>query len=274
MEILERICRQVRSRVAAREGVVPIEVLEERAGEAGPLRPFRGALARAGEVSLIAELKKASPSKGLIRADFDVPALARACQRGGARALSVLTEPDFFQGSLNYLEAARNATDLPILAKDFFLTAYQVYEARSHGADAVLLIAAALSDDEERKFRRLAAKLGMAALVEVHNQAELERALAGGADIIGINNRNLHTFEVDLAVTEALAPEVPVGVLTVAESGIVTPQDVARLAAAGVDAMLVGESLMRSADVGEATWRLVEAGCERPCLPRDRDDPN
>ena len=260
MEILERICRQVRSRVATREGVVPIEVLKERAGEAGPVRPFREALARAGEVSLIAELKKASPSKGLIRADFDVPALARACQRGGARALSVLTEPDFFQGSPNYLEAARNATDLPILAKDFFLTAYQVYEARSHGADAVLLIAAALSDDEERGFRRLASELGMAALVEVHNQAELGRALAGGADIIGINNRDLRTFEVNLAVTEALAPEVPAGVLTVAESGIVTPQDVARLAAAGVDAMLVGESLMRAEDIEPSTRNLVTAG--------------
>jgi len=274
MGILERICGQVRSRVAAREEALPIEVLKERTAQAGPARPFREALATAGEVSLIAELKAASPSKGLIRADFDVPALARASERGGARALSVLTEPDFFQGSLDYLRAARQATQLPVLAKDFFLTPYQVYEARSHGADAVLLIVAALTDDELREFRRLASELGLAVVVEVHDAEELDRALASGADVIGINNRNLRTFEVDLAVTEVLAPEAPTGVLTVAESGIFSPEDVGRLAAVGVDAMLVGESLMRSADVEEAAWRLVQAGRKRPSPLGERDDPN
>ena len=258
-EFLERICGRVRERVSARRSETPLKVLRERAEAAGPVRPFGEALATPGEVSLIAELKQASPSRGLIRADFDAADLARACERGGARALSVLTEPDFFRGSLDYLEAARKATGLPILAKDFLLTPYQIYEARARGADAVLLIVAALSDEELREYRQLAQGLGLAALVEVHNQAELERALTAGTRIIGINNRDLHTFEVDLAVTETLAPRVPPGVLKVAESGIRTPEDVARVAAAGVDAILVGESLMRSDDVAQATRALVRA---------------
>ena len=156
--------------------------------------------------------------------------------------------------------AVREATRLPVLAKDFFLTPYQVYEARAYGADAVLLIVAALSDDELREFRQLAVELGLATLVEVHNAEELGRAVASGADIIGINNRDLRTFEVDLAVTEELSPQVPAGVVTVAESGIRTPDDVARLAAAGMDAVLVGEHLMRAVDVEKATRRLVSAG--------------
>jgi len=265
MEFLERICGQVRERVLARERETSLQSLKDglarrSLGEGAVVRPFRDALRTPGEVSLIAELKKASPSKGLIRADFDVPTLARAYERGGARALSVLTEVDFFLGNYEYLKSARRATRLPVLAKDFTLTPYQVYEARLHGADAVLLIVAALSHDELREFLRLAAELGLAALVEVHNAEELDRALVCGADIIGINSRDLRTFEVDLAVTEELAPRVPADVLTVAESGIAAPRDVTRVAAAGLDAMLVGESLMRSENVEEATRRLVRAG--------------
>lgn len=259
-EFLERICERVRERVAARQAETPLAVLRERAERAGPPRPFAEALATPGEVSLIAELKQASPSRGLIRADFDAADLARAYQEGGARALSVLTEPDFFRGSYRYLESAREATRLPILAKDFFLSPYQIYEARARGADAVLLIVASLSEEELREYRQLAEGLGLAVLVEVHSEAELERALAAGARIIGINNRNLHTFEVDLAVTERLAPRVPPGVLKVAESGVSGPEDVRRVAAAGVDAVLVGETLMRSDDVAEATRALLRAG--------------
>lgn len=260
MEFLERICSQVRKRVVRREAEVPLALLRDRVESAPVSRPFRQALTLPGEVSLIAELKQASPSRGPLRTDFDAPALARACQRGGARALSVLTEPDFFRGSFDYLEAARRATRLPVLAKDFFLTAYQVYEARVHGADAVLLIVAALTDTELREFRELASALGLAALVEVHDAGELKRALDGGADLVGINNRDLHTFTVDLAVTEALAPKLPPGVAKVAESGVSGPEEVRRLAACGVDAMLVGEALMRAEAVEEATRRLVQAG--------------
>jgi len=260
MEFLQKICQTVHKNISLRKAEVSLSALQVRCEAAPPVRSFRESLATAGEVSLIAELKRASPSRGLIREDFDVPTLASAYERGGARALSVLTEPDFFQGSFEYVEAARRASRLPVLAKDFFLTPYQIYEARSHGADAVLLIVAALSDQELSDFRALATDLGLAALVEVHNEHELGRALACGADIVGINNRDLRTFEVDLATTEELSPLVPAGVLKVAESGIVTPDDVARVAAAEVDAMLVGESLMRSEDVEESTRILVAAG--------------
>ena len=260
MEFLERICGQVRERAVARERETSLQSLKDRVAGVEAAHPFREVLRSAGEVSLIAELKKASPSKGLIRADFDVPTLARAYERGGARALSVLTEVDFFLGNYGYLKSARQATQLPVLAKDFTLTPYQVYEARAYGADAVLLIVAALSHDELREFLRLAAEVGLAALVEVHSEEELDRAVDAGADIVGINNRDLRTIEVDLAMTEELAPRVPAAVVTVAESGIRTPEDVARLAAAGVDAVLVGEHLMRAVDVEEATRRLARAG--------------
>ncbi len=260
MEFLDTICRRVRERVTTRESATPLKGVRERAARAGPVRGFREALVTPGEVGLVAELKKASPSKGLIRADFDVASLAQAYERGGARALSVLTEPDNFQGSFDYLKAARGATGLPVVAKDFFLTAYQIYEARAHGADAILLIVAALSDEELREFGQLAAELRLAALVEVHNEAELERAVSAKVDIIGINNRDLRTFQVDLGVTERLAPQVPEGALIVAESGIRTPDDVARVAAVAVDAILVGESLMRADDVEAATRRLATAG--------------
>jgi indole-3-glycerol phosphate synthase len=260
MEFLERICSQVRKRVAQREAEVPLPLVRKRVEGVPQPRPFRQAITVPAEVSLIAELKQASPSRGSLRTDFDVPSLARACERGGARALSVLTEPDFFLGNFGYLEAARRATRLPVLAKDFFLSAYQVYEARVHGADAVLLIVAALTDGELREFRELASALGLAALVEVHDEGELKRALGAGADLIGINNRNLRSFAVDLSVTETLAPQVPAGVPTVAESGISGPEDVHRLAACGVEAMLVGETLMRANDVEEAARRLVRVG--------------
>jgi indole-3-glycerol phosphate synthase len=260
MEFLERMCDQVRKRVAQREAEVPLGALRRRVEGAPSLRPFRQAVTVEGEVSLIAELKQASPSRGLLRTGFDIPSLARPCERGGARALSVLTEPDFFRGSLAYLEAARLATALPVLAKDFFLGPYQVYEARIHGADAVLLIVAALTDAELRELRELVSALGLAALVEVHDEEGLARALDARADLIGINNRNLHSFAVDLSVTETLARRVPAGIPRVAESGIKGPEEVHRLAACGVDAMLVGEALMRAGDVEEATRHLVQAG--------------
>jgi indole-3-glycerol phosphate synthase len=256
---LDDICARVRQRVREREAVIPAEKVREQLGQAPPVRSFGRALTVPGQVSLIAELKKASPSKGLIREDFDVARLAGAYGRGGAAALSVLTETDYFLGCTDYLDAARDAVGLPVLAKDFFLTEYQILEARAHGADAFLLIVAALADEELRRFRRIGEQVGLTALVEVHNAEELKRAVGCGAEVVGINNRDLRTFTVDLATTEKLLPLVPTGVVTVAESGVHTSQDVARVAGAGVDAMLVGESLMRSEDVESATRSLVEA---------------
>lgn len=258
-DVLTRIAAYKREEVAARKAARSFAQVEAEALAAAPSRGFAAALARdarPGGLALIAEIKKASPSKGLIRADFDPPALARAYRDGGASCLSVLTDAPSFQGSDAYLQAARAAVDLPCIRKDFLLDPWQVAESRALGADAILVILAMIDDALAAELMAEAARLGMDALVEVHDEAEMARAGRLGATLVGVNNRDLKTFTVDLAVTERLAAQAPAGSLLVAESGIFAPADVARLARAGARAMLVGESLMRQADVTAATRLL------------------
>jgi indole-3-glycerol phosphate synthase len=253
MSVLETILAHKRDEVRAARLLVPETELRARAHAASPPRGFLHALRRR-RPALIAEVKKASPSKGIIREDFDPVALAQAYERGGAACLSVLTDARFFMGSLDNLTRAREAVSLPVLRKDFVIDEYQLHEARSAGADAVLLIVAALP--ELGPFLDAASALGMDALVEVHDEAEMDRALAAGGALIGINNRHLATFETDLAVTERLAPRAA-GAFLVSESGIFTPDDVRRVVAAGAGAVLVGESLMRQKDVEVAARTLM-----------------
>ncbi len=264
-DTLAEIAAYKRLEVAERRRAQSQGEIERRAAAASAPRGFRAALERAagdksggpGRLALIAEIKKASPSKGLIRADFDPPALARAYEAGGAACLSVLTDTPSFQGADAFLTEARAATALPALRKEFLVDPWQVAESRSLGADAVLVILAMVEDGLARELMAEAARFGMDSLVEVHDETELARAAGLGASLIGINNRDLRTFVTDLAVTERLAPLAPARALIVAESGIAGPADAARLAAAGARAMLVGESLMRQADVESATRALL-----------------
>jgi indole-3-glycerol phosphate synthase len=259
MTVLAEILAHKREEVAAAKARVAPAALAARARAISePTRGFRRALLAGGtSPRVIAELKRRSPSKGEIRRDFDPVAIARAYEAGGAAALSVLTDERFFGGSLAVLESVRRATRLPLLRKDFVLEAYQLDEARVAGADAILLIVAALAPADVGRLREHALGLGLDALVEVHDEAELDVAKGAGADLIGTNNRDLATFHTDLAVTERLARRVPEGALVVAESGIFGREDLARLQRAGAAAFLVGESLMREPDPGLALRRLL-----------------
>ena len=257
MTILEEILERKRREVAAARARVSDAEVAAAADRAEAPRGFRAALADGTGPAVIAEIKRRSPSKGEIRAGFDPVACARAYRAGGARALSVLTDEHFFGGRLEYLEQARAAVPLPVLRKDFVVDAYQIDEARAHGADAVLLIVAALDAEELRTLAARARVRGLDVLVEVHDEAELDAAIGIEADLIGVNNRDLRTFVTDLAVTERLAPRVPASALLVAESGIAGPADLERLARAGARAFLVGESLMREDDVEAAIRRLL-----------------
>lgn len=226
----------------------PLSMIMKRLGEAAPPRPFAPALHRVGEVSIIAEIKRASPSKGLLCSAYSPRELAEFYQAGGARAVSVITESRFFQGSTAILPEIREATGLPLLRKDFLFSEYQVFESRALGADAILLIVSMLGERMLTRLLKLAADLGMDALVEVHDREELRQALAAGAALVGVNNRNLKTFEVDLAVTRQLAGEVPPGVTLVSESGIKGPGDMKNLEHWGADAALIGETLVTAGD--------------------------
>jgi Indole-3-glycerol phosphate synthase len=260
--ILETILARKTAEVTERGAHVPLRELVARAADAPPARGFAGAIGAQvalGLPAVIAEVKKASPSKGVIRADFDPAAIARSYAAGGATCLSVLTDVDFFQGSDAYLQQARAACALPVLRKDFTIDAYQVYEARVLGADCILLIVAALEDVQLQDLATLALGLGMDVLVEVHDIDELERAVQVPAPLLGINNRNLRTFEVSLDTTLALKDAVPRDRILVTESGIVTSEDVRRMRDAGVHAFLVGEAFMRAADPGMALQRLFPA---------------
>jgi indole-3-glycerol phosphate synthase len=257
--ILDEILSWKRVEIARRKRALPLSAVRDAAASAPPVRDFCGALRRP-VVSLIAEIKRASPSKGVIRADVDPAGLARAYEAGGAAAISVLTDERFFRGSLADLGAAREAVALPVLRKDFVLDPYQIYEARAAGADAVLLIVAALEGSMLATLYALVRELGMAALVEVHDVGELARALAIAPRLIGVNNRDLRTFRVDLETTARMRARVPPEVVLVAESGIHGPADVERLAAIGADAMLVGEALVRAPSPGERARELADAG--------------
>jgi len=259
---LEKILATTRASVAVAQAAVPVAELERRAAAHQP-RGWATALRRQAAMgpAVIAEIKKASPSKGLIRADFDVEWLARRYQAGGAAVLSVLTDEPYFQGSLRNLELASAAVGLPCLRKDFMVDEYQFVEARAHRADAILLIAAALTDAELKRFAALARGMALDVLVEVHTAEELDRVLGAlgetGADAIGVNNRNLKTFEVSLETSLKLVGRIPASVVRVAESGLATADDLTRLRAAGYDAFLIGESLMRQPDPGAALAGLL-----------------
>jgi indole-3-glycerol phosphate synthase len=251
-DILAQIVEQKKLDLASREAGVEDRAERSIVGR----RDFMAALS-AGVPAVIAEVKKASPSKGLLSAEFDPASIARSYEAGGAAALSVLTDEQHFLGSLSDLESARSAVRVPVLRKDFTIDAYHVQQAAAHGADAILLIAAILSERQMRDFRELAERYGMAALLEVHDEEELRPAVASGARLIGVNNRNLHTFEVTLETALRLADKIPTGVVRVAESGIHSTADVARLLAAGYQAFLIGEHLMKSGDPAAALRVLL-----------------
>ena len=261
-DILQRILETKRGEIEVARRALPQDELEARARAAPAPRDFVGALRAkiaAGRPAVIAEIKRASPSKGLLRADFDPAAIARSYEAGGAACLSVLTDRQYFQGAPEHLVAARAVCALPVLRKDFVIDAYQLYESRAMGADCVLLIAAALPADSMRKLEATALGLGMAVLVEVHDAAELDSALGLATPLIGINNRDLRNFETRIETTLALRSRIPKARIPISESGISSSADVARLRAAGVDCILVGETFMRALDPGRALARLLDA---------------
>ena len=259
--ILGEIISRRRERVAEARRCVPLRMLEQSARAREDRRDFTGAVAASGaDLRVIAELKRASPSGGLLRPNYHPPAIALGYESAGAAALSVLTEEDHFQGSVQHLVEVRAAVGLPVLRKDFILEPYQVYESAAAGADALLLIVAALEDHELRELAKLSMELGLAALVEVHDEAELERAVSAGAKIVGVNNRDLKTLEVDIETSFRLRPRIPRGVLAVSESGIRTPADLKRLEQAGFDAAVIGETFMRAENPGNALAQFLKVG--------------
>ncbi len=254
--ILDQIVAHKKDELAHSKVAVPFSTLKERVSMTGSPRTFRQALAQSTDIALIAEIKKASPSAGLIRKDFNPVEIGKIYQRFGAKAVSVLTDNHFFMGSLAAMKEVKQAVDVPVLRKDFIIEPYQIYEARAYGADAVLLIAAILSDDELRALLSLCEEVELEALVEVHTELELEKALGAGAQTIGINNRDLSTFAVDLSTTLRLVASIPEEILCVSESGIKTHDDIIRLGEAGVHAVLVGTALMEAEDIGEKIREL------------------
>jgi indole-3-glycerol phosphate synthase len=255
--ILDKIVATKRQEIAQARDVISLDELKAATKDAPPVRDFFTALATPQEISLIAEVKKASPSKGLIRKDFDPLEIASAYESNGASCISVLTDVSYFQGSLDYLRAIRQQASIPLIRKDFIVDEYQIYEARAAGADAVLLIAECLDDAPLHTLYALIRELGMTALVELHDERHLPRLLDAGVRLIGVNNRDLHTFEVDIQRTLTIREQIPADRLVVGESGIRNREDVERLQNAGVNAMLVGETLMRRTNVGAAVAELL-----------------
>ena len=258
MSILDKIISYKKMKIEERKQRVSLSVLKAKLPSAGQTRPFEKAISKPGEINLIAEIKKASPSRGVLRDNFDPVEMAKVYEKNGAAAISVLTDEKFFQGNINFLPEIRKVTTIPLLRKDFIVDEYQIYESRAYGADALLLIAAILSGEEINAFLSLSQDLGMDCLVEVHMEKELKKVLDTSAEIIGINNRDLETFEVDLSTTSRLGKLIPPGRIVISESGIQDREDVQLLAEDKIDAILVGESLLRNKDVGRKMRELRE----------------